>query len=176
MPSHRPQHAGPAFLSPERIKRLAFDNSVLVIVGEAKVGKSDLAKQIHLAGPYRVSPMKSLNFMTLKDRDQRYGLFGGDPPELTDKRRGILEFPTTQLIKHIDFAYPFLQERLAAALAELFAARPLADWLALLDGEDVCVGPVATLAEAAADLGTPPHGRAAALGEHTAAWRAELGL
>jgi len=68
------------------------------------------------------------------------------------------------------------QERLAAALAELFAARPLADWLVLFDGEDVCVGPVATLAEAAADLGTPPHGRAAALGEHTDAWRAELGL
>ena len=44
------------------------------------------------------------------------------------------------------------------------------------DGEDVCVGPVATLAEAAADLGTPPPGRAAALGEHTERWRQELGL
>ncbi len=42
--------------------------------------------------------------------------------------------------------------------------------------EDVCVGPVATLAEAAADLGVPPPGRAAALGEHTAGWRRELGL
>jgi len=35
---------------------------------------------------------------------------------------------------------------------------------------------VATIAEAAADLGTPPPGRAAALGEHTSAWRRELSL
>ena len=44
------------------------------------------------------------------------------------------------------------QETLAAELAEIFAARPLAEWLELFDAEDVCVGPVATLAEAAADL------------------------
>jgi alpha-methylacyl-CoA racemase len=69
------------------------------------------------------------------------------------------------------------QEALARELAALFAQRDLADWLARLDREDVCVGPVATLAEAAADLGTPaPAGRAPAVGEHTAAWRAELGL
>ena len=67
------------------------------------------------------------------------------------------------------------QEQLAAALAEIFAAQPLAAWLELFDGEDVCVGPVATLAEAATDLGTPPPGRAAALGAHTELWRAELG-
>jgi alpha-methylacyl-CoA racemase len=66
------------------------------------------------------------------------------------------------------------QEELAAALAGIFASRPLADWLALCDGEDVCVGPVATLAEAAADLGTAPPARAAMLGEHTAHWREEL--
>jgi len=40
------------------------------------------------------------------------------------------------------------QAALAAELEEVFARRPLADWLALFDGEDVCVGPVATLAEA----------------------------
>ena len=44
------------------------------------------------------------------------------------------------------------QEALAAELAAIFAARPLAEWLAIVDGEDVCVGPVATIAEAAADL------------------------
>ena len=44
------------------------------------------------------------------------------------------------------------QEALAAELAAVFATRPLAEWLELLDGEDVCVGPVATLAEAAEDL------------------------
>jgi crotonobetainyl-CoA:carnitine CoA-transferase CaiB-like acyl-CoA transferase len=44
------------------------------------------------------------------------------------------------------------QEPLADELAELFAARPLATWLELFDGEDVGVGPVATLVEAARDL------------------------
>ncbi len=46
------------------------------------------------------------------------------------------------------------QEELAEELAAIFAERPLAEWLELFDGEDVCVGPVATLAEAAADLGS----------------------
>lgn len=68
------------------------------------------------------------------------------------------------------------QEALAAELAALLAERPLASWLERFDGEDVCVGPVATLVEAATDLGTPPPGRAPAVGEHTAAWAAELGL
>ena len=45
-----------------------------------------------------------------------------------------------------------VQETLASELAAIFAARPLAEWLELFDGEDVCVGPVATIAEAAADL------------------------
>ena len=35
----------------------------------------------------------------------------------------------------------------------VFATRPLAEWLELFDGEDVCVGPVATLAEGAAAFG-----------------------
>jgi crotonobetainyl-CoA:carnitine CoA-transferase CaiB-like acyl-CoA transferase len=44
------------------------------------------------------------------------------------------------------------QEPLAAELAETFAKQPLATWLELFDGEDVSVGPVATLEEAAARL------------------------
>ena len=68
------------------------------------------------------------------------------------------------------------QEELGATLAAIFASRPLQQWLDAFDGEDVCVGPVATLAEAAADLGTAAPGRAAALGEHTDPWRRELGL
>jgi alpha-methylacyl-CoA racemase len=44
------------------------------------------------------------------------------------------------------------QETLASELAAIFKGRPLAEWLELFEGEDVCVGPVATLAEAAADL------------------------
>jgi alpha-methylacyl-CoA racemase len=44
------------------------------------------------------------------------------------------------------------QDALATEFAAIFATRPLAEWLELFDAEDVCVGPVATLAEAAADL------------------------
>jgi len=62
-------------------------------------------------------------------------------------------------------------------LAELFRQRSLAAWLELFGDEEVCVGPVLTIAEAEAALGadaTPA--RAAAVGEHTRAWRSELGL
>ena len=44
------------------------------------------------------------------------------------------------------------QGALGAELAAVFAQRPLAEWLAVFDGEDVCVGPVATLTEADAAL------------------------
>jgi alpha-methylacyl-CoA racemase len=72
--------------------------------------------------------------------------------------------------------YGDAQEELRAELAAAFAARPLADWLDLFDGEDVCVGPVATLAEGAATFGGPAHGTAPPLGAHTDAWRRELGV
>jgi crotonobetainyl-CoA:carnitine CoA-transferase CaiB-like acyl-CoA transferase len=68
------------------------------------------------------------------------------------------------------------QEALAEELAAVVASRPLAEWLELTDGEDVCVGPVATRAEAAVEFSAPAAGRAPGLGEHTAAWRGELGL
>jgi crotonobetainyl-CoA:carnitine CoA-transferase CaiB-like acyl-CoA transferase len=41
------------------------------------------------------------------------------------------------------------QQELTSALAAAFAALPLAAWLELFEGEDVAVGPVTTLAEAA---------------------------
>jgi alpha-methylacyl-CoA racemase len=71
---------------------------------------------------------------------------------------------------------PHGQEALAAELAAAFAARPLADWLDLFELEDVCVGPVATLDEAAAEFGDPGGGRSSYVGEQTDAWRRELGL
>jgi alpha-methylacyl-CoA racemase len=43
-------------------------------------------------------------------------------------------------------------ERELPELEALFRTRPLADWLALLEREDTCVGPVLTLDEAAAEL------------------------
>ena len=66
------------------------------------------------------------------------------------------------------------QEELAEELAGRFRARALGDWLTLFDGEDVCVGPVAALAEAAAEFGGPTGGTSAPVGQHTAQWRAEL--
>jgi alpha-methylacyl-CoA racemase len=68
------------------------------------------------------------------------------------------------------------QSELKRALADAFANRPLEDWLIAFGAEDVCVGPVATRAEAAAAFGAPDTGPAAATGEHTADWRRTLGL
>lgn len=68
------------------------------------------------------------------------------------------------------------QESLAAELARVFSSEPLEHWLLVFDNDDVCVGPVATLAEAAADLGTPTPGSAPELGAHTESWRRELGV
>jgi alpha-methylacyl-CoA racemase len=47
------------------------------------------------------------------------------------------------------------QEPLAEELAGAIAAKPLGSWLELFEGEDVAVGPVATLEEAAARFGEP---------------------
>lgn len=67
------------------------------------------------------------------------------------------------------------QEALASDLAAVLARRPLDEWLDLFDGADVCAGPVASRAEAAADLGVPPaDGDDPPLGAHTEAWRAEI--
>jgi crotonobetainyl-CoA:carnitine CoA-transferase CaiB-like acyl-CoA transferase len=69
------------------------------------------------------------------------------------------------------------QEALATELAEIFAAKPLAAWLELVAGEDVCVGPVVTLEEGAAAFGAAAVAAPAPrLGEHTDTWRAELGF
>jgi len=67
--------------------------------------------------------------------------------------------------------YDAEQTDLRNALGDVFASRPLEHWLRLFESEDVCVGPVATRAEAAAAFGAPASGHAAATGEHTASWR-----
>lgn len=67
------------------------------------------------------------------------------------------------------------QASLRAELAAAFFRRPLADWLAVVDAEDVCVGPVATREEAA-EFAPEPLGEPPALGAQTDAWRRELGL
>lgn len=69
------------------------------------------------------------------------------------------------------------QHELADELAAVFAQRSLAAWLDLFDGEEVSVGPVATLTEAAAEFGTPASTLGVpSLGQHTDAWRRTLGL
>jgi len=69
------------------------------------------------------------------------------------------------------------QDELAAELASIFATRRLEEWLELCAQEDVALGPVATLAEAAAEFGeAPAAASSAAIGEHTEAWRRELQL
>ena len=67
------------------------------------------------------------------------------------------------------------QAMLAAELAAVFSGRSLTDWLSFFDGEDVCVGPVSTRAEAAATFGSETR-EGVPLGAHTTAWRRELGL
>ena len=67
------------------------------------------------------------------------------------------------------------QQALANELSDIFAGRTLADLLSLFGDEDVCVGPVSTRQEAAAEFGDELRERAPALGEHTELWRVELG-
>jgi crotonobetainyl-CoA:carnitine CoA-transferase CaiB-like acyl-CoA transferase len=66
------------------------------------------------------------------------------------------------------------QDALAAELGSVFETRPLGEWLQLFDGEDVCVGPVATLAEGSVAFGETTSGPSAAVGQHTDVWRTEL--
>jgi alpha-methylacyl-CoA racemase len=75
----------------------------------------------------------------------------------------------------IERHYDSDQQGLAAELVAVIRSRTLSEWLDVFEGEDVMVGPVATLAEASEWLGEPPgSGDAPALGEHTEHWRAEL--
>jgi alpha-methylacyl-CoA racemase len=69
------------------------------------------------------------------------------------------------------------QDALADELGAIFHTRSSNEWLDRFDGEDVMAGPVATLEEGAERFGEPPPSSPAPrLGEHTDAWRAELGL
>ncbi len=69
------------------------------------------------------------------------------------------------------------QDAVAVELEQEIRGRTLSAWLELFDGEDVCVGPVATRQEAHADLGPwPERPPDVPLGAHTSAWREALGL
>ena len=60
-------------------------------------------------------------------------------------------------------------------LTTLFRTRTFSDWWRLFEGEDVCV-PVDTLSRPPTSSGGPNGAKPPRLGEHTDAWRAELGL
>jgi alpha-methylacyl-CoA racemase len=68
------------------------------------------------------------------------------------------------------------QDALAGELAAVFATRSLDEWLEHFGDEDVCVGPVWTREEAAAEFGQARTASAPSVGEHTKRWRRELGV
>jgi crotonobetainyl-CoA:carnitine CoA-transferase CaiB-like acyl-CoA transferase len=103
--------------------------------------------------------------------DGRYLTVGALEPKFFARLCELLERPELA-----ERQYDEDQVSLGSELEQVFSSRSLAGWLAVFDDEDVCVGPVATLAEAAADLGASPPGQAAPAGSHTEAWRRELGL
>lgn len=98
------------------LTKLSVDTSPLVIIGEPGVGKSLLSSRIHTNSLLKDRELETVNFKILSDRDQRVRLLGGSPPELPTTRRSVLELPTTVVLKHLDKASSFLQERLAEAI------------------------------------------------------------
>ena len=58
-----------------------------------------------------------------------------------------------ELIERPDLVERHYDPSAAEDLESVFATRPLAEWLELFEDEDVCVGPVSTLEEAAAEFG-----------------------
>jgi crotonobetainyl-CoA:carnitine CoA-transferase CaiB-like acyl-CoA transferase len=84
-----------------------------------------------------------------------------------------------ELIDRPDLAerqYDVDQDALAVDLAGIFASRTLDDWLTHFGDEDVCVGPVWTREEAAAEFGSDAQPDGVPLGADTEAWRRELGV
>lgn len=76
--------------------------------------------------------MQTLNFSILVERAQRIALLGGSSPDLPTTRRSLLEIPSTTVLKHPDFASPYLQDKLAEAIATKKLVRPGAKSLQLV--------------------------------------------
>ena len=111
-------------------------------------------------------------YATYETADGRFLTLAALEPVFFDRACMLLERPDLAVRQ-----YGSDQDALRRELAALFRSRTLGDWLDLFEQEEVCVGPVATLAEARDDLGPwPDPPRDVALGAHTEAWRAELGL
>lgn len=87
---------------------------------------------------YATADGRYLTVAALEDRFFRRLCELLDQPELADRQYD-----------------PDAQADVAGMLGQSFRSRPLAEWLELFDGEDVSVGPVATLEEAAAEFAEP---------------------
>ncbi|MGD1045301.1 MAG: sigma 54-interacting transcriptional regulator [Bacteroidota bacterium] len=98
------------------LKKLSGQTSPLIITGELGVGKFLLATRIHANSLLKNHPFESVDFSNLREHEQRIRLLGGSPPDLPTTRRSVLECPTTVVLKHIDYAPNFLQERISEAL------------------------------------------------------------
>jgi crotonobetainyl-CoA:carnitine CoA-transferase CaiB-like acyl-CoA transferase len=103
--------------------------------------------------------------------DGRWLTVGALEPKFFRRLCEVIDRP--ELAEH---QYDTDQEALAGELAGVLATRALADWLAHFGDEDVCVGPVWSRDEAAAEFGSLEPPAEVPLGAHTHAWRRELGL
>ena len=173
-----------ALLERERTGRRAAVAEILAALRTERTGHgARLVDDARLA-PFRVAPRRRRPEAASAHRWPRV------LPDLRDRRRALAHTwprsrPTSssdcaQLLERPDLAplhFAEDQQPLIDELAAIFATRTLAEWLELFDAEDVAVGPVATLAEAVDDLGTDESPQPVPrLGQHTEAWRTELGF
>jgi DNA-binding NtrC family response regulator len=100
------------------LPRLASDQQPIVLIGEAGTGKTLFASHIHALSPFREKSIEWINFSITSDRTQRITLLGAEPPENTTSRRGLLEMPTTVILKHLDQAPDYIQSMLAEVLRQ----------------------------------------------------------
>jgi alpha-methylacyl-CoA racemase len=111
-------------------------------------------------------------YRTYPTADGRYLTVGALEPKFFARLCELLGRPELR-----ERQYGADQDVLAEELARIFVTRSLSDWLSHFADEDACVGPVWTREEAAAEFGTSSSpGAPPALGEHTDAWRRDLGL
>jgi DNA-binding NtrC family response regulator len=100
------------------MRSLADCGTHILILGEAGVGKTLVGRLIHSVGPRRDKALRSINFALIPEREQRLALFGREPPEATSELKGSLERDTTLLLRNLESAAPYIQQRLAEAIFE----------------------------------------------------------
>lgn len=96
---------------------LGSSGSPILILGDAGVGKTLVARMIHDAGPLAPAPMHLLDFALLSERDARIDTFGAESPEVASQRKGALETETTVLLKNVQRAAGYVQALLAENLS-----------------------------------------------------------